>query len=99
MTLTGGHSTVFFCDPPNSNRTQGAADERGRGRRRGPTMGLKQRNLVRHRLQQVSRNLDLGYLPGNNSRNGSSEIIRPEIFDQLPDWKLLPEPPSPPNTP
>jgi len=75
--------------------------------RRGSAMGAKQRNFVRYRLQQVSRNLDLGYLPGNNSRNGSSEIISESIYDQLPDWtrpmELLPEPPKPPyaspNTP
>ena len=72
-------------------------------RRRGRTMGLRQQNYVRNRLQQVSRNLDLGYMPGNNSRNGSSEIIEESIFDQLPEWtrpvELLPEPPIPPSTP
>ena len=46
-----------------------------RGMRRGPRMGMRGKNFVRFRLQQVARNLDLGYLPGNDSRNGSAEII------------------------
>jgi len=55
----------------------------------------------RFRLQQLARNLDLGYLPGNDSRNGSAELFRDDILDQLPDWfrprQLLPEPPKPPT--
>ena len=74
-----------------------------RGMRRGPRMGMRGKNFVRFRLQQVARNLDLGYLPGNDSRNGSAEIINEDVFDQLPEWtrklELLPEPPKPPVPP
>lgn len=74
-----------------------------RSRQRRPAMSFRQRNFTRHRLQRVSQNLDLGYLPGNNSRNGSSEIISENVFDELPDWtrplELLPEPPKPPSVP
>ncbi|MBC8183344.1 hypothetical protein H8E88_19790 [candidate division KSB1 bacterium] len=73
------------------------------GKRRGPGMGMRGKNFVRFRLQQVARNLDLGYLPGNDSRNGSSEIISEDVFDQLPEWtrilELLPAPPKPPVPP
>ena len=74
-----------------------------RFRRRGTAMRMRQRNSVRFRLQQVARNLDLGYLPGNDSRNGSSEIIGEDVFDNLPEWtrklELLPTPPKPPVPP
>ena len=57
---------------------------------------------TKERLQQLSNNLDLGYLPGNDSRNGSSEIIREEAFIQGDDWRpineKLPEPPKPPTS-
>ncbi len=53
------------------------------------------------RLNQLSQNLDLGYLPGNDSRNGASEIIFDERFWD-DDWRtrdLLAAPPLPPLTP
>ncbi len=53
------------------------------------------------RLSQLSQNLDLGYLPGNDSRNGASEIMYDERFWD-DDWhirELLEEPPQPPSAP
>lgn len=70
-------------------------------RTRQSAPGMRQRNYTHYRLQQLSQNLDLGYLPGNNSRNGS-ELVRDDIAEQLPDFinprELLPLPPSPPLT-
>ena len=54
------------------------------------------------RLNQISQNLDLGYLPGAESRNGSSDIISQDWFWDG-DWGRLeildppPPPPIPPN--
>ena len=54
------------------------------------------------RLNQISQNLDLGYLPGAESRNGSSDIISQDWFWDG-DWGKLeildppPPPPIPPN--
>lgn len=50
------------------------------------------------RLNQLSQNLDLGYLPGNDSRNGASEIER--VWDQN-RWNRNPlqPPPKPPTVP
>jgi TolB-like protein len=89
---------------PTMHRTMRTSQFASAGRRKhAPAMGFRQRDPIRLRLQQVSNNLDLGYLPGNSSRNGSSEIINEEILDQLPDWTkrldLLPEPPKPPSAP
>ncbi len=72
------------------------------GRRVRSGVSLQQQNITRMRLQQISQNLALGYLPGNQSRNGSSDITNnPDIFDQIDEWEepviILPEPPSPPN--
>ena len=64
--------------------------------------------FAQFRLHQMSRNLDLGYLPGNQSRNGSSELLQDDVVQYLPDWiinrEILPLPPKPPavqnpNTP
>ena len=64
--------------------------------------GVRGRNIARYRLQQLAINLDLGYLPGNDSRNGSSELLREDVATQLPDWiyvrEILPLPPRPPIT-
>lgn len=53
------------------------------------------------RLSQISQNLDLGYLPGGESRNGSSDIISQDWFWD-DDWGkpvILNPPPPPPNLP
>lgn len=56
---------------------------------------------TQYRLNQLSQNLDLGYLPGNDSRNGASEIIYDERFwdDNWRNRELLEPPPLPPSTP
>ncbi len=53
---------------------------------------------AQHRLNQLSQNLDLGYLPGNDSRNGATEIERIWNEDR---WTREPlqTPPKPPNIP
>ncbi len=53
---------------------------------------------TQHRLNQLSQNLDLGFLPGNDSRNGSSEIERVWIDGR---WgrEPLQVPPKPPSVP
>lgn len=54
-----------------------------------------------NRLNQLSQNLDMGYLPGNDSRNGASEIISQEQF-WYDDWRTrepLQPPPPPPSIP
>ncbi len=56
--------------------------------------------FTRFRLQQLSRNLDLGYLPGNDSRNGLSDVVNRGIIDQIDIRReLLAEPPRPPALP
>ncbi len=53
------------------------------------------------RLMQLSQNLDLGYLPGNDSRNGASELLSDSRFWEE-DWRnqeVLPLPPLPPAPP
>lgn len=53
------------------------------------------------RLNQISQNLDLGYLPGAESRNGNSELIMQEWFweDNWGRQDILAAPPPPPNPP
>jgi len=56
---------------------------------------------TQNRLYQLSQNLDLGYLPGNDSRNGASEILSDSRFWEE-DWRnqeILPTPPLPPTVP
>lgn len=56
---------------------------------------------IPNRLNQLSLNLDLGYLPGNDSRNGASEIISQERF-RYDNWRQrepLQSPPLPPSIP
>ena len=50
---------------------------------------------TQQRLNRLSQNLDLGFLPGNDSRNGASEIER--VWDEG-RWSREPlqEPPKPP---
>ncbi|MDZ7358274.1 MAG: hypothetical protein ONB33_11790 [candidate division KSB1 bacterium] len=53
------------------------------------------------RLMQLSQNLELGYLPGNDSRNGASELLFDSRFWEE-DWRnqeVLPLPPTPPSVP
>ncbi|MFZ5518388.1 MAG: CsgG/HfaB family protein [Candidatus Zhuqueibacterota bacterium] len=61
---------------------------------------MRARNSTQFRLQQLSRNMALIYLPGTESRNGSSEIITREDFWRGTDWQfpaeILPPPPDPP---
>jgi TolB-like protein len=60
----------------------------------GGTSVAAQVSLKRARLQNIMYNLDMGYLPGNDSRKG------PEGFDPgsiITNRKLLPEPPIPPS--
>lgn len=51
-------------------------------------------SATRARLENIASNLALGYLPGNDSRNGTSNIDFSNI--QL-GRKLLPTPPNPPG--
>lgn len=56
---------------------------------------------VDDRLMQLSQNLELGYLPGNDSRNGASELLPDSRFWEE-DWRnqeVLPLPPTPPSVP
>ncbi|NOZ63038.1 MAG: hypothetical protein GXO74_15415 [Calditrichaeota bacterium] len=57
--------------------------------------------FAQFRLRQMARNLDLGYLPGNQSRNGNSELLQDDVVQNLPDWiinkQILPLPPKPPE--
>jgi len=53
---------------------------------------------TQHRLNQLSQNLDLGYLPGNDSRNGTSEIER-VWYEGRWSREPLQEPPKPPSVP
>ncbi len=50
-------------------------------------------SLTRERLNTISLNLDLGYLPGNDSRNGTGGIVIPDIKEVV----KLGEPPRPPS--
>lgn len=50
-------------------------------------------SLSRARLNNMSMNLDLGYLPGNESRNGASGVYIPDIIEPV----KLGEPPNPPG--
>lgn len=53
---------------------------------------------TRFRLQQLSQNLDMGYLPGNDSRNGVSDLLTGGLIDQVDVRReLLPVPPPPPG--
>lgn len=54
---------------------------------------------TQNRLNQLSQNLDLGYLPGAESRNGSSDVISQEWFweDNWGRLEILAPPPPPPN--
>jgi len=55
----------------------------------------------RFRLSRLSHNLELGYLPGNDSRNGASELIIRDEFTRE-DWQNrepLQPPPPPPAAP
>ena len=61
----------------------------------GPAAGVMNMMSTQYRLNQLSQNLDLGYLPGNDSRNGASDL--PERF-QYEDWRNL-EPLQPPPPP
>ncbi len=74
---------------------------RGKGRRPGPHPRRTAANLLaQQRLRRMGRNLDMGYLPGNQSRNGNSELLREDVTQYLPDWilrrEILPVPPKPP---
>jgi len=63
--------------------------------------GMMNLMSTQYRLNQISQNLDLGYLPGNDSRNGASEIISQDRFLRE-DWRNLEPlqpPPSPPPVP
>ena len=53
---------------------------------------------TQQRLNRLSQNLDLGFLPGNDSRNGASEIER--VWDEG-RWSREPlqAPPKPPTVP
>lgn len=63
--------------------------------------GMGNKLSTQYRLNQLSQNLDLGYLPGNDSRNGASEILYDERFwdDNWRNKELLEVPPLPPSTP
>jgi hypothetical protein len=63
--------------------------------------GMGHKLSTQYRLNQLSQNLDLGYLPGNDSRNGASEILYDERFwdDNWRNKGLLEAPPLPPSTP
>ncbi|MBN1154144.1 hypothetical protein JXB12_04410 [candidate division KSB1 bacterium] len=49
--------------------------------------------IINERMQTMSNILDLGYLPGNDSRAGKEAYIIPEI----PEIRKLDEPPRPPG--
>jgi TolB-like protein len=51
-------------------------------------------SATRARLEHISLNLDLGYMPGNDSRNGTSNIDFSNIHL---GGVMLPEPPPPPG--
>lgn len=67
----------------------------------GHDAGMMKNMGTQYRLNQLSQNLDLGYLPGNDSRNGASEILTQDRFlDE--DWRSmepLQPPPLPPSVP
>lgn len=59
-----------------------------------------QKSLKEHRMRLLSQNMHLVYMPGNDSRNGASEIIVQEEFWEGGVWDrpsdILPPPPEPP---
>ncbi len=61
--------------------------------------GMPTMNLTQYRLNQLSQNLDLGYLPGNDSRNGTSELPQQFWDDNWRNNEPLPAPPTPPTIP
>lgn len=58
-------------------------------------------NATQYRLNQISLNLDLGYLPGTDSRNGASDLMSQQWFwnDEWQDVGPLAPPPAPPQLP
>lgn len=67
--------------------------------RLAPDDGMVGSMSTQYRLNQISQNLDLGYLPGNDSRNGASEIIHEEHYWSNREREILLEPPRPPTIP
>lgn len=51
-------------------------------------------SITRARLENISTNLDLGYLPGNDSRNGTGGL---DLSNLQIEKNKLPEPPPPPS--